>query len=71
MTYMKGLHMNNRTNRTQERIGFASALMLVMTGMFVTTNAIADEVAQLDPNIKGMSRLPEFLGTSTVSAPIH
>ncbi len=53
MTYMKGLHMNNRTNRTQERIGFASTLMLVLTGIFMTTNAIADEAIQVDPNVKG------------------
>jgi len=62
MTYMKGLHMNNRKNGTQERMGFASALMLVLTGMFMTTNVMADEVAQLDPNIKGYVKVAGISG---------
>jgi len=62
VTYMKGLHMNNRKNGTKERIGFASALMLVLTGMFMTTNAIADEAIQVDPNVKGYIKVSGVTG---------
>jgi phosphate transport system substrate-binding protein len=59
---MKGLQMNNRNNGTKGRIGFASALMLVLTGMFMTTNAIADEAIQVDPNVKGYVRVSGVSG---------
>ncbi|MDH5347649.1 MAG: phosphate ABC transporter substrate-binding protein [Nitrospira sp.] len=54
--------MNNRKNGTKERIGFASALMLVLTGMFMTTNAIADEAIQVDPNVKGYIKVSGVTG---------
>jgi phosphate transport system substrate-binding protein len=59
---MKGLHMNNRMDGTQERIGFASALMLVLTSMFMTTNVMADEAIQVDPNLKGYVRVTGVSG---------
>jgi phosphate transport system substrate-binding protein len=59
---MKGLHMNNRNNGTKGRIGFASALMLVLTSMFMTTNAIADEAIQVDPNVKGYVKVTGVSG---------
>ena len=62
MIYMKGLYMNNRKDGTQERIGFASALMLVLTGMFMTTNVMADEAIQVDPNLKGYVRVTGVSG---------
>ncbi|MDH4085334.1 MAG: phosphate ABC transporter substrate-binding protein, partial [Nitrospira sp.] len=60
--YMKGLHMNNRTNGTRNRINFASALMLVLTGMFMATNAMADEAIQVDPNVKGYVKITGVSG---------
>lgn len=54
--------MNNRKNGTQERIGFASALMLVLAGMFMTTNAIADEAIHADPNVKGYVKVAGVSG---------
>lgn len=54
--------MNNRNNGTKGRIGFASALMLVLTSMFMTTNAIADEAIQVDPNVKGYVKVTGVSG---------
>ncbi|MFZ1804209.1 MAG: substrate-binding domain-containing protein [Nitrospira sp.] len=54
--------MNNRMDGTQERIGFASALMLVLTSMFMTTNVMADEAIQVDPNLKGYVRVTGVSG---------
>ncbi|MDH5739470.1 MAG: phosphate ABC transporter substrate-binding protein [Nitrospira sp.] len=62
MAYTKGLSMNNRTNGTKERIGFTSALMLLLAGTFMTTNAMADEAIQVDPNVKGYVKVTGVSG---------
>jgi len=62
VAYTKGLSMNNRTNGTKERIGFTSALMLLLAGTFMTTNAMADEAIQVDPNVKGYVKVTGVSG---------
>jgi phosphate transport system substrate-binding protein len=59
---MKGMYMNNRKNGTKNRKGFASVLILVLTGMFMTTNGIADEAIQVDPNVKGYIKVSGVSG---------
>lgn len=54
--------MNNRKNGTQKRIALASTLMLGLTGMFMATNAMADEVIQVDANVKGYVRVKGISG---------
>lgn len=45
--------MQNSNQMTMKRPGFASWTLLIMATMLVTTNALADEVVQLDKNLKG------------------
>jgi phosphate transport system substrate-binding protein len=59
---MKGPHMKNHKNGTPQRIGFVSSLMLVLTSILMTTNAFADEVIQVDPNMKGYVKISGILG---------
>ncbi|NJN69245.1 MAG: phosphate ABC transporter substrate-binding protein [Nitrospira sp.] len=54
--------MNNRTNGTKERIGFAYALMLLLASTLMTTNAMADEAIQVDPNVKGYVKVTGVSG---------
>jgi phosphate transport system substrate-binding protein len=49
----KGQHMTNQKNGIPQRVGFLSLFVLGLTTVLMGTNVMADQVIQVDPNLKG------------------
>jgi len=54
--------MTNRKNGTPQRLALASTLMLVLASILMTTNVLADEAIQVDPNMKGYVKVSGVSG---------
>ncbi len=54
--------MSIHKNGTHKQIGLAPTLILLLAGMLTTTNAIADQPIQLDPNVKGYIKVAGISG---------
>jgi len=54
--------MTNRTNVPLQRLGFASSLLFGLGCLLMPTQVMADEVAQLDPALKGYIRVSGVSG---------
>lgn len=54
--------MTNRTNASLQRLGFASSLLFGISSLLMSTQVMADEVARLDPNLKGYIKVKGVSG---------
>ncbi len=54
--------MTNRTNASLQRLGFASSLLFGISSLLMSTQVMADEVARLDPNLKGYIKVKGISG---------
>ncbi|MBK9307666.1 MAG: phosphate ABC transporter substrate-binding protein [Nitrospira sp.] len=54
--------MTNRTNVPFKRLGLVSALVFGISGLLMSTQVMADEVAQLDPALKGYVKVTGVSG---------
>ncbi|GKS65415.1 phosphate-binding protein [Nitrospira sp.] len=54
--------MTNRTNVPLRRLGFASSFLLGIGSLLMSTQVLADEVAQLDPTLKGYIKVTGVSG---------
>ena len=54
--------MTNRTNVPLRRLGFASSLLFGIGSLLMSTQVMADEVAQLDPALKGYVKVSGVSG---------
>lgn len=54
--------MTNRKNVPLQRLGFASSLLFGISSLLMSTQVMADDVARLDPNIKGYVKVSGISG---------
>lgn len=70
---MKGQHMDHHKNETMRCIAIASSFAFLLTGALATTNALADEIIQVDANLKpyvkvsGVSGNLNSIGSDTLN----
>ena len=54
--------MTNRTNVPLRRLGFASSLVFGISSLLMSTQGMADEIAKLDPTVKGYVKVSGVSG---------